>query len=105
MQLSASNYLKSLLDFQHSLIIRRRHIMWTEEVDLKPSINHVTIQMNHRNRAQISPDPPHANAKCVGRKTVQTSPPLRLFYHFRSATGKTLANRNEAFSISFVPIG
>ena len=58
MQLSASNYLKSLLDFQHSLIIRRRHIMWTEEVDLKPSINHVTIQMNHRTELRFHPTLP-----------------------------------------------
>ena len=45
-QLPASNYLKSLLDFRHSLIIRRRHIMRTEEVDHKSSINRITIQIH-----------------------------------------------------------
>ena len=43
----ASNHLKSLLDFRHSLVIRRRHMMWTEVVDHKPSINRITIRIKN----------------------------------------------------------
>ena len=45
--LPATNYLKSLLDFRVSLVICRRHVMWTEEVDHKPSINRIKILINH----------------------------------------------------------
>ena len=47
MQLPASNHFKSLLDFRHSLIIRRRHMIWSEEIDHKP-VNSVLVERRYR---------------------------------------------------------